>query len=125
MIFLCLYSTPGRVAAADGFVGRFGTQFMLNGTVFPVAGTNNHYLSWASPAEVDAVLKDAVAMNTNVIRTFFGPVIGSLDGKTARTIWHSQTSVSSSLNTNNVYYLYWDSNTNTMAWNDGKLRLSS
>ena len=119
IIVLCLYSTPGRAAPADGFVGRSGTQFTLNGAVFPVAGTNNHYLSWASQAEVDAVLNDAVAMNANVIRTFFGPVIGSLDGKTVPTIWHSQTSANKSLNTNGVYYLYWDSSTNQMAWNDG------
>jgi len=111
---------PRSASAAEGFVTRSGTQFMLNNTVYNVAGMNNHYLSWASKGEVDAVLNDAAAMNANVVRTFFGPVIGSLDGTTNRTIWDSKSKADSShLGTNGVYYLYWDAEAKAMAWNDG------
>src|ERR1700681_882888 len=66
-------------AVAEGFVGRSGTSFVLNGRRFPVVGANNHYLTYGSREEVLRVLDDAVAMGANVVRTFVQPVIGSKD----------------------------------------------
>ena len=118
-IVLITLITPQPGHADSGFIGRSGTHFTLNGSPFYVAGANNHYLSWGSQAEVDNVLNDAADMHLNVIRTFMGPVRGSLDGTTP-TIWKWDLNAdSSNLNTNNVYVMYWDSATNQMAFNDG------
>ena len=126
LITLSLTLTPisGRIASAqptENFVKRTGTQFTLDGKPFFVTGANNHYLSWGSQEEIDNVLNDAAAMHFNVIRTFSGPVIGSLDKTSIPTIWTWKNPAdSSNMNTNGVYYLYWDTQTDSMAWNDGE-----
>jgi mannan endo-1,4-beta-mannosidase len=86
-----------------------------------VAGANNHYLPWGSDAEVDRVLDDAVAMGSNVIRTFLQPVIGSLDPRSSPTIWNFRASTADSwdLNVHGMYLLYWDPKNSAMAINAG------
>ncbi|HET6391062.1 glycoside hydrolase 5 family protein [Hyphomicrobium sp.] len=92
---------------------------MLKGEPLFVAGVNNHYLPFGSPAEVTRVLDDAVAMNANVVRTFIQPVIGSLDGTTP-TIWNwRSTADSSNLNVHGVVMMAWDPIRARMVVNDG------
>ncbi len=120
LFFIARMKTSSVHEALQGFVQRHSTAFVLDSKPFNVAGVNNHYLAWASQAEVDSVLNDAAAMHFNVLRVFMGPVIGSPDGQTVPTIWQSNNAAdSSNLNTQGVYYLYWDTQTNHMAWNDG------
>lgn len=115
-------TTDGNVdpVAPKDFVGRIGTRFVLNGAEFPVAGVNNHYLTFGSEQEVVRVLDDAVALGANVVRTFLQPVIGSLDGSTTPTIWdfHSKAETSN-LGVNGTYFLYWDTGSGAMAVNEG------
>lgn len=125
LVILLLAATYGpqtapTTAAGPNFVGRSGTNFVLNGQPFYVAGTNNHYLGWGSQYEVDRVLEDAKAMNFNVVRTIMHSVIGDPTGATKPTIWNWQsTADTSNMGMNGVYLLYWDNATNQMAWNDG------
>ena len=58
------------------FVSRRGKNFTLNDDVFYFGGTNNYYLHYQSHFMIDDVLKDAVAMNLAVMRTW-----GFLDGQ--------------------------------------------
>ncbi|MBI1276785.1 MAG: hypothetical protein GC179_01520 [Anaerolineaceae bacterium] len=115
---------PRVEAAPNGFVTPCGTNFCLNGQVFNVAGTNNHYLGFGTRAEVDQVLSDAKAMSVNVVRTIMHSVRGSLDSTQQnqgavplKWNWGS-TAESSNLGMNGVYILYWDTASNKMAWND-------
>ena len=57
-----------------GFVQTDGTQFLLDGSTFYYAGTNNYYLNFKPQYEVDQVMEDAAAMGLKVIRTW-----GNLD----------------------------------------------
>lgn len=113
-----------KLAAASAFVQTEGTQFILDGTPFYVTGVNNHYLPWGSDAEITRVLDDAVAMGSNVVRTFLGPVIGSLDGTTVPTIWnfHNDQANSNDLNVHGSYLLYWDISTHSMVINAKGMR---
>ena len=114
----CQSPTPSHLP--PGFVGRSGTNFVMDGKTFNVAGVNNHYLTYGSNQEVIRVLDDAVAMHANVIRTFIQPVIGSLDGTTVPAVWNwRRRALSSDLGTNGIYMLYWDTKTGSMAINDG------
>jgi mannan endo-1,4-beta-mannosidase len=111
---------PPDYATAEGFVGRSGTSFVLNGRRFPVVGANNHYLTYGSREEVLRVLDDAVAMGANVVRTFVQPVIGSKDGS-VKTIWNWKSDAdSSNLASHGVYMLSWDAAASKMAFNDGE-----
>ena len=71
------FSGAVTVQAADsrsGFVTTNGTQFMLDGSTFYYAGTNNYYINFKPKATVDAALEDAAAMGMKVVRTW-----GNLD----------------------------------------------
>ena len=71
------FASSFTVNAADtrsGFVTTNGTQFMLDGSTFYYAGTNNYYLNFKPKESVDAVLEDAAEMGLKVIRTW-----GNLD----------------------------------------------
>ncbi len=111
-------------AAASGFVTTCGTNFCLNGQIFNVAGTNNHYLGFGTQAEVDQVLNDAKAMNVNVVRSIMHSVRGSLDGTqlnqgTVPLKWNwGSTADSGNMGMKGVYILYWDTATQKMAFND-------
>src|ERR1700749_4076261 len=103
---------PRVEAAPNGFVLTCGSNFCLNGQVFNVAGTNNHYLGFGTQAEVDQVLNDAKAMNVNVVRTIMHSVRGSLDSTqidqgTVPLKWNwGSTAQSSNLGMNGVYLMY-------------------
>ncbi|MBA3868459.1 MAG: cellulase family glycosylhydrolase, partial [Anaerolineae bacterium] len=111
-------------AAPAEFVASCGALFCLNGSIFNVAGTNNHYLGWGTQYEVDQVLTDAKALNLNVVRTIMHSVRGSLDGTqinqgTVPLKWNwGSTADSSNMGMKGVYILYWDTATQKMAWND-------
>jgi mannan endo-1,4-beta-mannosidase len=117
-------SVPAAVSAADdpsatSFIKTSGTNFTLDGSPFFVTGVNNHYLTYGSQDEVTRLLDDAVAMGDNVVRTFFQPVIGSLDGSKP-TIWDWWLEgEASNLAVKGTYLLYWDPSQNRMAINDG------
>jgi mannan endo-1,4-beta-mannosidase len=114
--------TPAGAAAGGPFVAARGTRFALGGRPFPVAGTNNHYLGWASRAEVDDVLVTARRMGLNVVRSIMSCVIGSRDGVARRTLWDwRSTEDSSNLGVHGVHLLYWDDARNTWAWNDSSV----
>ncbi|MCA0457175.1 MAG: cellulase family glycosylhydrolase [Chloroflexi bacterium] len=111
-------------AQSNGFVQTCGTLFCLNGKVFNVAGTNNHYLGWGTQYEVDQFFADAKAMNVNVVRGILHSVRGSLDSNNVnqgsmplKWNWGS-TADSSNMGMKGVYILYWDANAQRMAWND-------
>jgi mannan endo-1,4-beta-mannosidase len=113
----CAFSAQPQLGS---FIAVEGTHFILQGRRFDVAGINNHYLTFGSKAEVDRVLDDAVAMGANVVRTFIQPVIGSLDGKRAPTIWDWRKDESSNdLGVHGAYVLYWDDRADRMGINDG------
>ncbi len=108
-----------RAEPRPGFVQRDGSNLVLDGKPFRVAGVNNHYLPFASRAEVVRVLDDAVAMGANVVRTFIQPVIGSPDGRMP-TIWDwTSRADASDLGTRGNYVLHWDADAGRMAFNDG------
>jgi len=120
LILVSITSTPSATVRNGEFVQIVNGTFSLDGKPYYVAGANSHYLSWGSTNEVDNVLNDAVAMHLNVIRTFMGPILGSLDETSVPTIWNSHsTNSSGALGTNGVYLLYWDTTGHHMAWNDG------
>ncbi len=120
LLGLQLIAMGARADSGRGFAGREGTHFTLNGKPFYVAGVNNHYLAFGSPAEVLRVLDDGVALGATVVRTFVQPVIGSLDGGTRETIWDWRKSASSAdLGVHGTYLVYWDASRNAMALNDG------
>jgi mannan endo-1,4-beta-mannosidase len=102
------------------FIKTSGTMFTLDGRPFFVTGVNNHYLTFASPNEVTRVLDDAVAMGANVVRVILQPVIGSPDGRVP-TIWNwrNPTADASNLGVKGAVMLYWDTEKNAMAVNDG------
>ncbi len=106
--------------ARPGFVSREGAHFVLDGKPFFVAGVNNHYLTFGSPAEIRRVLDDAVAMGATVVRTFIQPVIGSPDGVIQPTIWDwRKRAASSDLGVHGNYLIYWDPVQNRMALHEG------
>jgi mannan endo-1,4-beta-mannosidase len=113
---------PRATARGGPFVGVEGTRFTLDGRPFFVAGANNHYLGWASRAEVDDVLGAARRMGFNVVRTIMSCVIGSLDGVARRSLWNWRgTDDSSNLGVHGVHLLYWDPRRDTWAWNDSSV----
>src|SRR5262245_6436973 len=119
LILVALTFATAVCAHPGSFVVRQGTQFLLGGKPFAVAGVNSHYLPYGSK-EVTRVLDDAVAMNANVIRTYIQPVIGSIDGSNVPTIWNRDSRAdASNLGVGGVYVLYWDSAASRMAINDG------
>jgi mannan endo-1,4-beta-mannosidase len=114
-----LATEVGHAETNRNFVSRRGVDFYLNHTRFRVAGVNNHYLPWGSRQEVTRVLDDAVAMHANVVRTFIGPIIGSLDGGVP-TIWDWRSKAeSSNLGVGGAFMAYWNPATQSMAINEG------
>lgn len=104
----------------SSFVKAEGTRFTLDGATFPVAGVNNHYLSYGTYGEVLRVLDDAKALGVNVVRTHNHPVIGSPEGNGRPTIWDRKSKAdSSNLGVRDVYMLYWDDRRQAMGINGG------
>jgi mannan endo-1,4-beta-mannosidase len=119
-ISVCRSQEASGTPEAAGFVGTAGTHFTLGGKPYFVAGVNNHYLTYGTPSEVVGVLDDAVAMHAGVIRTFLQPVVGSLDVVSVPTIWDWKSrNESSNLGVHGVHMIYWDTEKNHAAFNDG------
>ena len=106
------FASSFTVNAADtrsGFVTTNGTQFMLDGSTFYYAGTNNYYLNFKPKESVDAVLEDAAEMGLKVVRTW-----GNLDAgvKTDKVSDKGYTvftdNVDGSGEKEGVYYQYFD-----------------
>jgi mannan endo-1,4-beta-mannosidase len=103
----------------DHIVRLHGLHFAVDGHPFVPVGVNNHYLTFGTQGEVEAVLDGAVALGATTISTFLQPVIGDpkLPGS---TIWDSQSRFeTSNLGTHGVYMLSWDSQNQKMIFNDG------
>jgi mannan endo-1,4-beta-mannosidase len=119
-MFVFMLTTSAETGRADDFVRTSGTMFTVAGKPFFVTGVNNHYLTYGTETEVVRVLDDSVALGATVVRVFLEPVIGSLDG-TVPTIWDWKSNADSSdLGVKGTYLLYWDSDKDKMAFNDGR-----
>jgi len=124
-VLLALYTLvtpvgPAREAGTESpFVTASGTRFMLDGSPFYVAGTNNHYLGWGTRAEVDSVLESAASSHYNVVRGILHSIKGSPDGTTRKHVWNPAGSAdSSNMGVHGTYLAYWDTTRNTYAFND-------
>ena len=118
------FASSFTVNAADtrsGFVTTNGTQFMLDGSTFYYAGTNNYYLNFKPKESVDAVLEDAAEMGLKVVRTW-----GNLDAgvKTDKVSDKGYTvftdSVDGSGEKEGVYYQYFDADLGRPVVNEGE-----
>lgn len=119
MVYVGAAKQRGGRDNSTGFINTSGIDFTLAGKPFFVAGVNNHYLTFGTDLEVTRVLDDAVALGANTVRLFLQPVIGSPDGEKP-TIWDwKKEGQSNSLSINGTYLLYWDTQHNRMAINDG------
>jgi Endo-beta-mannanase len=103
----------------SGFVYADGNHFALDGHPFYIAGANHHYLHFAYQQEVQNFLDDAAMMNINAVRLLAFIDKGSLDGTTRPTTWDKYDNSTYQLNTNGIYFQYWDTNTNSVKYNDG------
>ncbi len=117
---------PSALFAADtdtrtGFVTTNGTQFMLDGSTFYYAGTNNYYLNFKSKFAADNVIEDAAAMGLKVIRTWGNLDAGTLTDKTdAEGNPVFTDSVDGSGHKDGVYYQYFDEELNRPVVNEGE-----
>jgi mannan endo-1,4-beta-mannosidase len=111
-------------AAGDnrtGFVTTNGTQFMLDGSTFYYAGTNNYYINFKPQYDVDQVMEDASAMGLKVIRTWGHLDAGVItdevsdDGYTVFT-----GSVDGPGEKEGIYYQYFDEELGRPVVNEGK-----
>jgi mannan endo-1,4-beta-mannosidase len=96
--------------AASGFVTSHGTQFMLDGASFPVAGSNNYYPEYESQQMVDDLFSNAHAMGLTTMRVWAFNDVGSLNGTTRATINGSK---------NGVYFQFWNPATDAPDVNTG------
>ena len=113
--------TANAADTRSGFVTTNGTQFMLDGSTFYYAGTNNYYLNFKPKETVDAVLEDAAEMGLKVVRTW-----GNLDAgvKTDKVSDKGYTvftdSVDGSGEKEGVYYQYFDADLGRPVVNEGE-----
>ena len=113
--------TVNAAGTRSGFVTTNGTQFMLDGSTFYYAGTNNYYLNFKPKESVDAVLEDAAEMGLKVVRTW-----GNLDAgvKTDKVSDKGYTvftdSVDGSGEKEGVYYQYFDADLGRPVVNEGE-----
>jgi len=68
--------SASAAALPSDFVTTSGAEFMLGGSKFYFAGTNNYYFHYKSAKMVDDVLDDMAAMNLKVLRIW-----GFMDGE--------------------------------------------
>ena len=94
--------------ASDGFVQRAGPHLRVDGRTVRLAGTNNYYLHYKSPAMRDAVLERAAAQGFDVVRTWGWFDVGNRDGSGGLQPKQDGTS-----------FQYWDPNTQAPAYEDG------
>lgn len=121
------FSATGTVYAADsrtGFVTTNGTQFMLDGSTFYYAGTNNYYLNFKPKASVDAVLEDAAEMGLKVVRTWGNLDAGVLTDQVSADGYAVFTdSVDGSGEKKGIYYQYFDADLGHPVVNEGETGL--
>lgn len=120
MLSMSSMGTVSASAKSTSFVTTSGAQFVLDGKPYYVTGTNNHYIHFAPPGEVDRVLEHAAAMGLNVVRMWGFLDIGSPNaGGEKRTTWYPYGFHAYDLNTRGVYFQYWDDEAGAPAYNDG------
>ena len=110
MRFLVVWCAVMAAWAADGYVASSGTGFVLNGQPYHAAGTNCYYLTYKSPAMVDAALADAQAMGLRVVRVW-----GFLDCGNG----NPASGVLPTGHKDGVYFQYKDTASGTVKINDG------
>jgi mannan endo-1,4-beta-mannosidase len=90
--------------------------FMLQGKPFCFSGSNNYYLTYKDRPMVDDVFVQAKAMGLKVMRTWAFIDRGSVDDSvpsTDRTQWSPYGTKQG------VYFQYWDTATDSVAYNEG------
>ncbi len=92
---------PTPVPVAEQFVKRSGPLLTLAGKPYRFAGTNNYYLEYSAPAMTDAVLENAAASGSTVVRAWAFLDVPSADD----------------VGDKGVYFQYW--NGERPAYNDG------
>ncbi|MDO4157220.1 MAG: cellulase family glycosylhydrolase, partial [Oscillospiraceae bacterium] len=114
-------SSHAQAAERTGFVTSDGTQFLLDGSTFYYAGTNNYYLNFKPQYDVDQVIEDAAEMGLKVIRTWGNLDVGvktdqvSTDGYPVFT-----DSIDGSGEKEGIYYQYFDADLGKPVVNEGK-----
>lgn len=89
--------------------------FVREGNPFCFAGTNNNYLIYRAPETVSDVFSQAKAMSLPVVRTWAFIDRGSLDG--------AVESVDGDGTKQGVFFRYWDTAKQRVAYNDGPMGL--
>lgn len=92
---------PNPVPVAEQFVQRTGPLLTLAGKPYRFAGTNNYYLEYSAPAMTDAVLENAAASGSTVVRAWAFFDVPSAEDPGDK----------------GVYFQYWDGQ--RPAYNDG------
>ncbi|WP_410496129.1 X2-like carbohydrate binding domain-containing protein [Cellulosilyticum sp. ST5] len=129
LILTIFFSIPISVFAEAGmersignqFVKANGNQFVLDGTPFYYAGTNNYYLNFKPNKAVDNVIEDASDMGLSVIRTWghldVGTPTGTLNDKGEMTFTNNVDGIGSK---DGIYYQYFDTNLKKPVVNEGE-----
>lgn len=111
-VLLAWFLLATAMSAAEGFVTRSAMEFMRDGNSFHAAGANCYYLTYKSPAMVDAALNDAKALGLRVVRVW-----GFLDCGTGDP--GAATPVLPVGHKDGVYFQYWDATAGEVRINDG------
>lgn len=110
-----------QAAERTGFVTSDGTQFLLDGSTFYYAGTNNYYLNFKPQYEVDQVIEDAAEMGLKVIRTWGNLDVGVKTDQVSTNGYPVFTdSIDGSGQKEGIYYQYFDADLGRPVVNEGK-----
>ena len=105
----------------NGFVSTNGTQFMVDGSTFYYAGTNNYYVNFKPQYDVDQVMEDASAMGLKVIRTWghldAGVITDEVNDKGYTVFTDNEDGTGEK---EGVYYQYFDKDLGRPVVNEGK-----
>lgn len=108
---------PASIYEQD-FVTRVGKQFMLNGEPFYVAGMNSQQaLAFLDNGIQDSAIAHAVDYGINVLRIWASSEIGSVNDDSVPTVGQS-IQFSDPNVINRPYYQYWDTATQSVAYNE-------
>ena len=106
MVFVFYLLAVSAFAQSGSFVQVSNGSLTLDGQPFRFSGTNNYYLMYSPPSQVDAILQVAASSNFKVVRTWGWLDIGAADG--SQSVAGKQ---------NGFYFQYW--NGSQPAYNDG------